>query len=178
MSDPNFDDLVASNLPQVFCGAHSNLFKLGSYIFEAEEDPSDGYRSYLQSVINLTNFSVNESFPGPIALVMINKVEGGSFNGYELRDVYDQHVWLRFETDRYDDWYPMFTFEYTPKEESLMPIMSQTEENKMNEIVKKHVKLIFEELKEVQDLKSVLLTINKIADLVERKIEIERELDK
>ena len=30
-------------------------------------------------------------------------------------DVEDGHVWLTFGTEWYDDYYPMFRFEYKPK---------------------------------------------------------------
>lgn len=81
--------------------------------FEAVEDPDDGYRSMLKDIprVPLTGHIF---FRQPIARVRIE--EDTALEGYRLIDTKDGHVWLRFGTDRSDDWYPMFTFDYRPRE--------------------------------------------------------------
>jgi hypothetical protein len=98
-----------------FYGVCQNCYKLDNVVWEAIEDPSDGYRSYLQSIElkenvgNLT-FSFN-----PFATV---KVEPDyECNGWKLVDVKDDWVWLRVGTD-FDSQYPIFVFKYTPKAQS------------------------------------------------------------
>ncbi|MFA4972121.1 MAG: hypothetical protein WC683_05880 [bacterium] len=102
-----------------FHGAHSNRFKLGPHVLEAVEDASDGYRSALEGVqLCAPDTDKGLFFAAPIATVEIWPIERhkGCFGGFELRDVNDRHVWLRFGTDYADHWYPMFVFEYHPKE--------------------------------------------------------------
>lgn len=93
-----------------FYGAHSNVFKLGRTCYEAVEDESDGYRSmldYVQEVPNPGGF-----FDKAIAKVRVEEDPNESF--YKLVDVKSGHVWLTFGTNHADDYYPMFTFDYTP----------------------------------------------------------------
>ena len=81
--------------------------------FEAVEDESDGYRSMLDEIREVTTDG-KIFFDRPIATIFVKEVESG-FSGWELVDAKDGHVWLRFGTDNADDYYPMFTFEYDPK---------------------------------------------------------------
>lgn len=98
-----------------FYGVDHNQFKLNDIVYEAVEDESDGYRSYLESV------EVRDSkgifFGEPLDKVVLVEVDKGDFSGFELRSTTDEnHVWLRFGTDNYDDYYPCFVFRYEPKE--------------------------------------------------------------
>lgn len=108
-----------------FFGAHSNMFKLDSITFEVIEDPDDGYRSHMDSVVITMDENLNGFFDRPLAKVKLkseNDVIGqddlevyGVFDGYSLRDVEDDHIWLLFGTNNTDDYYPGFHFEYMPK---------------------------------------------------------------
>lgn len=96
-----------------FYGVCHTKFKLDDIVWEAVEDEDDGYRSYLETVRALSNGD-STFFATPIAKVKVVKVEDGYFEGYQLVDVDNGHVWLSVGTSNMDDWYPYFTFEYTP----------------------------------------------------------------
>jgi len=107
-----------------FHGVDNHCFKLDDMIFEAIEDESDGYRSYLESVRRHDSWKRN-FFATPIARVVVvednvshsprRKHPPTDDSCYVLRDVADGHVWLRFGTENLDDYYPYFVFEYQPK---------------------------------------------------------------
>lgn len=106
---------------------------------EAVEDPSDGYRSYFGC---FRTSEVGHIFFGqPIARVALKPGgessrswnwsccdDGGyrcncesarlkreeNFSGWVLEDVDTGHVWLTVGTDHGDDYYPCFTFRYSP----------------------------------------------------------------
>jgi len=96
-----------------FYGAVNNQYKLDDVVWEAFEDPDDGYRSYLDSVQKVDS---NEIFyPIQLDEVIVRKIETGIFYGYEIVGVETNHTWLTFGTDsEYDAWYPCFVFRYTP----------------------------------------------------------------
>lgn len=97
-----------------FYGVDGNTFKLGDAVFEAVEDPSDGYRSMMDRV----DAVIGEGsifFGSSIALVRVERIDERDFVGYQLVDAHDGHVWLKLGTDEYDDYYPCFTFRYEPK---------------------------------------------------------------
>lgn len=110
-----FEDTVGMEFD--FYGVCNNEFKLGDTVFEAVEDPDDGYRSYLESV------EVRESnglfFRSPLARVRVeeaNAVRPGDHDeGWRMVDVEDGHEWLFVGTNHYDGYYPYFVFRYTPK---------------------------------------------------------------
>jgi hypothetical protein len=114
----NFDDLVGKKFS--FYGVDNNSFRLGTLdtgellTYEAIEDPSDGYRSYLASVVIQNSLGLI-FFSNPIASVVIEETDKGDFKGFELKDIEDNHVWLRFGTDNCDDYYPYFIFQYSAK---------------------------------------------------------------
>ena len=102
-----------------FYGVDGNCFKLGDTIFRAEEDESDGYRSCLRDIEIVGDPTGLIFFQTPIATVMVRTLtesNGYSFSGEELLDLVDGHRWLLVGTTNDDDYYPWFTFEYTPKE--------------------------------------------------------------
>jgi hypothetical protein len=92
----------------------NNCFKLDSVVYEAVEDEEDGYRSCL-GCVETRDVESKIFFRTPVARVVIENANEGSFEGYKLTDLHDGHEWLRFGTDNSDDWYPSFTFDYTPK---------------------------------------------------------------
>jgi hypothetical protein len=99
-----------------FYGVDNCCMKLGNQVFEAVEDESDGYRSYLGSIEVIDLKSTNLIFPRySFANVRVEEDWGDVFQGYILRDVLDGHEWLRFGTDYCDDYYPVFRFQYQAK---------------------------------------------------------------
>lgn len=114
-----FDDLVDKELLH-FYGVDNNNFRLGILetgellTYEALEDPSDGYRSYLDTV-EISKSSGLIFFSQPVATVVIESIDDSSFQGYRLRDLEDDHVWLCFGTDISEDYYPSFVFSYYAK---------------------------------------------------------------
>lgn len=110
-----FKDLVNSVFD--FYGVDNSEFKLNEVVYEAIEDPDDGWRSYLSSI------EVKESngifFKQPLAKIKVIKTENNDsdFDGFALVDVVDGHVWLQIGTDHSEDWYPSFTFHYSPKKQ-------------------------------------------------------------
>lgn len=123
-----------------FYGIDNNCFCIGSkgsrMVLEAIENPSDGYRSYFECFRTL---EVNKIFfKNPIAKVVLqgggmstriridpeyddegNEIDDSrkridAFSGWVLRDVDTGHVWLTIGTDYGEDYYPCFTFRYTP----------------------------------------------------------------
>lgn len=110
--DP-FQVLLDSGEFVPFNGVCDTCFKLAGIVFEAVEDPNDGYRSYLETIqvrseANLTFSRI------PFAKVQVKNWSDGSFTGYALVDR-GGHVWLKVGTDNTDDYYPCFTFSYDPK---------------------------------------------------------------
>ena len=105
------DDLLGKKFG--FYGVDNNCFKLDRKVYEAIEDESDGYRSYLDSIEVVDKDGI--FFDKPLAFVEVKYSEWGYFEGYWLEDVEDGHVWLRVGTDNADDYYPMFVFDYQPK---------------------------------------------------------------
>lgn len=105
---------------QPFYGVDDKRFKLGEHIFEAVEDESDGYRSYL-GAIKYVDPQRPIFFEHPLANVVVHEYENepddfyGTSEGFRLVDA-SGHVWLRVGTDNVDDYYPVFRFEYTPRE--------------------------------------------------------------
>ena len=107
----NFQDLA--NKPDVyaFYGVNGNSFKLGSVIFEAIEDPDDGYRSYLETIRITTKGHFHKR---PLAYVQILSTSTEVYEGYILYSPDTNHIWLRVGTDNIDDYYPYFVFNYIP----------------------------------------------------------------
>lgn len=107
-----FKSLVGKELN--FYGAWGNYFKLGPTVFQAIENPDDGYRSYLESIEVEDDVKKKvHFFSKPLGKVRIEK--GRSIDGYILKDIKDSHIWLEVGTDYIDDYYPAFIFDYHPK---------------------------------------------------------------
>lgn len=117
MDEVKFEDLVGKKVAfygvdnAAFCVRVGGSFGNERYAFEAMEDESDGYRSMMEEVKRVP-LKGHIFFREPIASVLVEEDE--SLDGYRLTDSKDGHVWLRFGTDRADDWYPSFAFEYAP----------------------------------------------------------------
>jgi hypothetical protein len=88
-----------------------NTFQLNDLLFEVLEDENDGWRSSLGEV----EVTSSDNFhPELLGVVKVTEVDDGYFKGFNLIDVKDGHVWFKFGTDNYGDWYPCFTFEFNP----------------------------------------------------------------
>ena len=119
----HFLNLAGTVLDYYGADGGDNTFKVDDVVFKVLEDPDDGYRSML-GAIDYTEEHNSIFFRQPIAKVRIETYDGvdedewssQSNKGYQLVDVTDGHVWLRFGTHNYDDYYPMFIFRHTPKE--------------------------------------------------------------
>lgn len=120
----NFNVLTGCRLD--FYGAVDGKFKLGTQIWEAQQNDCDGWRSSLGQVVWLPDDrTIFEQ--EPLARVRVEEVSRDYWqrteqdavvnvdSGYRLVDVEDGHVWLVFGTDREDDWYPCYVFVFTPK---------------------------------------------------------------
>lgn len=109
------------NEPLPFHGVDNHRFRLGPNVFEAVEDPDDGYRSYLGSVQATDGEGI--FFSNPVdtveAVEYLEKFDSKAgtrdVEGWALRSVGDGHVWLVFGTEDYWDYYPCFVFRYTPR---------------------------------------------------------------
>lgn len=98
-----------------FYGVCGTLFKLGETVWEAIEDESDGYRSYLDSIV-AKDPDAATFFSAPIAQVKVQPVNiDYELEGFHLVDSVDGHLWLQVGTHNFDDYYPCFRFWYTPK---------------------------------------------------------------
>jgi hypothetical protein len=112
-----YPDFVDDGKTHEFSGVDYNCFKLDGVVYEAVEDPSDGYRSYLDTI----KAAGSEHFvfpPYPFADVLVMSSHGEcewDFEGFVLIDARDGHVWLKVGTSNTMDYYPYFTFEYHPK---------------------------------------------------------------
>ena len=116
----NFEDF--DNEEVWFYGVDNNHFKIGCHVFEAIEDESDGYRSYLGCIapVGLPDMLIFRD--SPLAKVRVEKHKVNDtgpwaiFEGWRLIDIKDNHIWLTTGTNYADDYYPFFVFDYQPKE--------------------------------------------------------------
>ena len=114
-----FIDLYNLDKPLSFYGTHSNKFKLGDVVFEAIEDPGDGYRSYLESVVLSEPTGIFSKQPLAQVYIFPSTYEEDNYdegNSFDLIDANTGHIWLSCYTKYTDDYYPMFCFNYTPDE--------------------------------------------------------------
>lgn len=104
-----------------FYGVDVNTFKIGcngnTYVFEAIENPDDGYRSMMDTILVRTPQDLIFS-DRPIANVVmkfyINQKVDYSFTGFDLIDVKSEEMILRIGTECYDSYYPEFIVTYDP----------------------------------------------------------------
>lgn len=106
-----FSDLTDKPDVYAFYGVYNNTFKLGDVVFEAIEDPDDGYRSYLETISITTNGIFQKQ---PLAYVQIVRNLDDHDDGYSLYSPETGHTWLWVGTEDIDDYYPSFIFNYTP----------------------------------------------------------------
>ena len=123
MKTINLSDLGKNETRQFgYFGMDGNCFKLDGRVYEAIEDPSDGYRSSLEEVRLVED-------PKELAKLVFPKrridtviiVEGvGDFSGHNLVSVGDVaprgYVWADIGTSHADDYYPSFVCTHLPYE--------------------------------------------------------------
>lgn len=106
-----------------FYGVDNHRFKLRDLsamtnareVYEAVEDPSDGYRSYLGTV-KVADQKEGIFFRAPVDEVRVEFFDNlNDFDGFKLVSVLDGHVWLEVGTTHYDEYYPGFVFNYHPR---------------------------------------------------------------
>ena len=115
-TNPNieFKNVIESDTLYSFYGVNQNCFKLGSIVFEAIEDESDGYRSYLDSIPLVKSDKIFQR--RPLANVKVQD-DGDFVYLIEYFDDGSEHTWLTIGTGNIDDYYPMFVFDYTPRKD-------------------------------------------------------------
>lgn len=125
----DFDSLIGQTAKLHLCVHQSpNCFQLGSVVFEAVEDENDGYRSMMDKVV-IKQKDARVAENTVLATVLIRKAPGDyntyggdhDFAGYDLLDCSNGHVWLTFGTSHASDYYPSFTFNWTPRAEEPAP---------------------------------------------------------
>lgn len=114
-------DMVSDQLPRQFFGVDAECFKLDNDVFKAVENEDDGYRSSMDYVEPCSPEG-KIFFKSPVDTVKIveapEKLDDRDyykFEGWQLVSTADGHVWLTIGTDNAHDYYPCFTFRYTPR---------------------------------------------------------------
>jgi hypothetical protein len=100
------------------CNEASYTFKFDGIVWKAIEDSLDGYRGILDKIEygNESDLITN----GKIADVKLERIEDLQneyefFSGYILRDITDNHIWLKVGTGKYKNYYPFIIFRHEPK---------------------------------------------------------------
>jgi hypothetical protein len=96
------------------------VFKFDNILWQAKEDDMDGYRSMLDYVVYADNSTqrkfISHKNLAKVVLESIDNTEtGGHFAGYILKDITDDHIWLKIGTSYIDEWYPCVIFQHNPK---------------------------------------------------------------
>lgn len=95
-------------------------FELDGQVYEAVENPSDGYRSYMDKLV-LSNKSVHNKIP-ETHIVCVYRDKDGYDNDCDLLDFVDcknGNVFLTIGTKHVHDYYPVCVFEYNPENLSI-----------------------------------------------------------
>tara|TARA_B000000557_G_C20803029_1_gene456430 strand:+ start:1607 stop:1981 length:375 start_codon:yes stop_codon:yes gene_type:complete len=91
-------------------------FKFQGIVWKALIDEHDGYRSMLEQIAYADNpdkfIAINNLAEVEVRRICDNEHE--FFNGWELVDVNNNHVWLQVGTDYTDQWYPFIIFRHAP----------------------------------------------------------------
>lgn len=93
-------------------------FELDGQVFEAVENPSDGYRSYMDKLV-ISNKQVRNRVP-ETQVVCVYRDKG--YDNCDLLDFIDcknGKVFLTIGTNHVDDYYPVCIFEYHPENLSI-----------------------------------------------------------
>jgi hypothetical protein len=95
-----------------FYGVYNNKFKIDDMVFEALEDPNDGYRSSLGAIIVIDDNGIYHK--QPLAKIKVIYDCTGEDVVHKFVDVDTGHIWLTIGTGDCGDYYPYFIFKYTP----------------------------------------------------------------
>lgn len=116
-----------------FYGVFNNIFKIDDMLLEVLEDPCDGYRSSMGAVCHYASVDdmIGHYHKRPLGKVILESMDdvvenhysdpadddeyvNHSMDGYRLRDVETNHIWLYFGTNNTCNYYPYFVFKYKP----------------------------------------------------------------
>jgi hypothetical protein len=104
-----------------FYGVDCNFFKLGDHVFEAVENPEDGWRSCCDDIVEVDEEALCMQLRGhlffrqPLDSVRVQMAPAGDFYGIQVVSIVDGHVWLEVGTSFSDEYYPGFVFYYSPR---------------------------------------------------------------
>lgn len=87
------------------------IFVLDNTAYIATEDPSDGYRSTLDSIELYTKPLSSTTLLLPDIPVICRK----QLNNDVIEFLEDTHLWLEIGTDRSDDYYPRYVADFWPR---------------------------------------------------------------
>ena len=113
-------------------GSDEDFVKLDDRVWRVVCDPDDGYRSYCGDIELLASErygDVGPFSPDPLAVVEVKPWTAPLYDysdgcdGFQLVDP-DGHVWLTIGTDNTHDYYPSYTFSWTPKE-TIQPVIEE-----------------------------------------------------
>ena len=90
----------------------SLLFKFDNIVWKVMPDEYDGHRSCLDYVTygNEKELITQDN----LAIVKVEKDDNDTFEGYILKDINADHVWLRIGTNYEDNYYPFIVFRHFP----------------------------------------------------------------
>ena len=94
---------------------NSVLFILDDITYEAEEDPSDGYRSYLGNLSIINQKVSNTFYPHEVIVQIKSYIDGTAATILEFIDVETNDPVLQLGTANEDDYYPYCVIHYNPE---------------------------------------------------------------
>ena len=101
---------------EYFEDANACRFRLDGIVYEAVEDPDDGYRSMMRDFKIVENAKMKNVFPA--VEVLVKHREYGDRCNADILDIIDiktSKTILSVGTDNTDDYYPWFVCEYHPE---------------------------------------------------------------
>lgn len=96
-------------------------FELDGQVYEAIENPNDGYRSYMDKLV-VSNKRVRNRIPETQVVCVYRDKGYDSYDNCDLLDFVDcknGKVFLTIGTNHVDDYYPICIFEYHPENLSI-----------------------------------------------------------
>lgn len=119
MDSVNIDKLLDIAAALHYC-PFSNSFQLGDVIFEVVADSDDGERSSMAELRIVSTNAVQE-YPNHyfLANVKMQEEDDDIYQIVEDENGPNQHFWLRFGTEETHSDYPLFLFDWTPRELSV-----------------------------------------------------------
>ena len=94
-------------------------FELDGQVYEAIEDPSDGYRSYMDKLV-ISNKQVRNKIPETqVVCVYKDKDDYDDCDLLDFIDCRNGNVFLTIGTKHVHDYYPVCIFEYNPENLSI-----------------------------------------------------------